>query len=113
MLDLERLILNYVSYDSKRIYSLDDFVIKYHSSFERICRYKCIKNKTTGEFKKEDWETIECISIGVFSPRYLKASYLGECTKNIVYSTRNNPERFVPSLPQTEDVFFDNVTFLP
>jgi hypothetical protein len=113
MSDLERLISNYIAYNPRRIYSLDDYVLRYHNSFETLCRYKCIKNKTTKEFKADDWETVECVSTGIFSIRYQKASYLGDCAKNITYSIRKNPERFVPFLPRLEDVFFDNVTFLP
>lgn len=111
MSSLELLLSNYVAYDPQRVYSLGDYIIAYHDSYETVCRYECIKNNTTGIFKSNDWKTIECVRTGFLSPKPLKATYLGICAENIVYSTRKNPDKFVPSLPIKTDLLFDNISF--
>lgn len=112
MSNLETLLEEYVSYNSKRIYSLGDYIIRYHDSFETLCLYECIKNNTTGDFKIKDWKTIECVSTGFSSPKPKKAAYLGQCATDVVYATRVYPERYVPRLPKHEDEIFDNVIYI-
>lgn len=112
MTSLDDLISGYVVYNPKRVYSLNDYIIRYHSSYRSLCRLKCIKAGATGVYNSDDWEVVECAVTGFDSPVYLRAPYLGACATNIVYGTRKNPERFVPPLPTHQDDLFDNITFI-
>lgn len=111
MRTLSELLSNYVEYNPHRVYSADDYVIRYHGSYRSICLLRCIANGATGEFDRTLWAVVEC----VLNPQKVdlgrRAPYLGRCAENITYKVGTRPERLVPRLPRHEDLWLDNVTF--
>lgn len=111
MLTLPQLLSDYVEYNPRRVYSVDDYVIRYHGSYRSICLLRCLTNGATGEFNKTLWGVVECVPNPNKVDPGRRAPYLGTCAQNVTYKVGTRPERSVARLPRHEDLWFDNVTF--